>query len=334
MQQERFEYLVSKELGDRLTVSEQDELRTFFTDAEWRMQYNLLQQYWSEKHSQNTGDRELFQQVLHKMQPLELSGNSTSSRKLYYWLGAMASILICIGLWFTLAVNSSEQRQFIADRKQQKVILDDGTEVILNYKSTLLYPNKFSDNLREVTIIGEAFFRVSKETDRPFIVKTKHAQLKVLGTSFNVRAYPDEPTTEASLIEGALEVHDEEGETMILRPSEKAVITNQSKNFISKSKRKTAKKLKIQFLRPTDSHAVETTWLENKLVFKDVTFDELAKTLARKYDVRVDFKDVGLTKLRFSARFEDENLDQILQALQLAASFQYEKQNNKITIYK
>ena len=330
MQRERFEYLASKQLGDHLSTEESGEFDDLLRQhPDLLKEYKLLQHYWSTKHSQNRRDRELFQKVLQRIDR-EPTHRRSRLVKLYLPIGLIASVLLAVGL-FLMYSTRPEELKFVADRKQQTIMLDDGTEVVLNYKSTLYYPDKFEKDLREVTVVGEAFFRVAKEQDRPFIVHTKHAVLKVLGTSFNVRAYPDESTTEASLIEGALEVtaNEQKSAPIVLRASDKIIIPNTKPKQMTTRGNALAKKAKITFLKPTDVQAVETTWLENKLVFKDQTFAELAKALERKYDTRVEFRDTSLAKLRFTARFEQENLQEILAALQLAAPFKYRIYDNR-----
>ncbi|MCL7986832.1 DUF4974 domain-containing protein [Sphingobacterium sp. lm-10] len=335
MQQDRFQYLASKKLGDQLSAAEALEFDALLLQyPDLLLEYKLLEHYWSDKHSQNRRDRELFQKVL---QRIDHQPPRRRSRLVKFILpiGLAASLILAIGLFVFYNAGPAEQK-FVADRKQQKVILDDGTEVILNYKSTLYYPDKFDKDVRQVTIVGEAFFRVAKEQDRPFIVNTQHALLKVLGTSFNVRAYPDETITEASLIEGVLEVTatHKKAKPILLRPSDKVIISNQPAKRPDARNNVLAQKAKITFLKPTDVQAMETTWLENKLVFKDQTFADLAKVLERKYDIRLEFKEAKLAKMRFTARFEQESLEEILAALQLAASFQYQVDDNQITITK
>jgi ferric-dicitrate binding protein FerR (iron transport regulator) len=206
--------------------------------------------------------------------------------------------------------------------------------VILNAKSTLFYPASFAADSREVKLTGEAFFNVAKEKERPFIIKTEHANLKVLGTKFNVRAYPDDATMETSLIEGSLEVRENESNhPIILHPSEKAVITN--RNTSSSITRKKTTKLtlsSISYFTPKDSVAIETTWLANKMVFKNTSFDELSKVLERKYDVQFIFGSKRASKLRLTANFGQEGLEQILLALKIAAPFNYKREDNRIII--
>lgn len=331
MQEERFEYLASKKLADRLDENESEEFSMLIQQAEFLKRFRLLELYWSNKENQNQRDRYLFEQV---MQRIDLSDKPTRQRPKYWIpLSLVACLLLAIGLSI-LHYTNPKQYKFVANRKQQKIVLDDGTEVILNYKSTLYYPDKFEKNARKVSIEGEAFFHVAKDSSKPFYVSTKNALLKVVGTSFNVRAYPDEQVTETSLIEGALEVRAEGANEapVLLKPMDKVIISSEQSGKYSAKQNIITKKQKLTFYAPEDKLPVEATWQENKLVFKNQSFTHLAKTLERKFDMPIEFSDKKLTQLRFTAKFQHESLEEILSALQLASNFKYKILNNRIII--
>ena len=111
-----------------------------------------------------------------------------------------------------------------------KIVLPDGSQVWLNAGSNLDYNNSvFNKDLREVTLNGEAYFDVTKNADKPFIIHTKKMDVKVIGTAFNVRSYNDEKTAEASLIRGSIEVtlKDRKDQKIVLKPNEKISIANE-----------------------------------------------------------------------------------------------------------
>ena len=89
---------------------------------------------------------------------------------------------------------------------KSKITLSDGTQIWLNAGSTLKYPSKFSDKKREIFFEGEAFFDVSKDKNRPFIVRTSEINIRVLGTKFNVKSYPEDNIIEATLVSGSIEI--------------------------------------------------------------------------------------------------------------------------------
>lgn len=335
MQRPRFEYLVEKELGDHLSDEERHELDAVLSSSpELLQEYQLLKQYWLDKRSHSVRDQELFQRVLQRID------SPAPANRRFFSNSFLAKIAAAIAVFFVLFSGifyrtKSGENELHANRNQRTITLEDGTEVILNAKSTLYYPDEFAEEKREVRIVGEAFFRVAKEQGRPFIIETERARLKVLGTSFNVRAYPDERTTEASLIEGSLEVTAREGDSrpVLLRPTEKIILPNKSPERTNVAEKPEPVKLsKISFLNSKDSTAVETTWTRNKLAFKDVSFADLSKVLERKYDVQFVFTGTSAPKLRFTASFDKEDMTQMLTALQMASSFRYRIENRKITI--
>ena len=118
--------------------------------------------------------------------------------------------------------SSSEMNQLIvAFGKQSRLVLSDRTEVWLNAGSRLVYPTTFEGDKRKVKLQGEAYFHVCKDKTKPFIVETENSSIKVLGTSFNVKAYPDEKFEETVLVEGSVSLNPGKklfGKNIILKP--------------------------------------------------------------------------------------------------------------------
>lgn len=336
MQRQRFEYLLAKELSDELSVEETTEFASLLeNNEELNAEYQLLQQYWNRKETHSVRDELLFKKVLNRIEvpvPQQMARRQLPLRQL---AAAVALLLLASVAWFYWLSPTREQ-VLSTVHQQRSFILEDGTEVVLNAASSLKYPKTFDSLTREVELVGEAFFKVANDHKRPFIVHTQHAKLKVLGTSFNLRAYPDEYKTETSLIEGALEVslNNKVAQAVRLKPSEKLVIYNGiDKKKTWGSAGKEIRRSKISFFHPKDTMAIETSWLNNKLVFKDTPFAELARTLERKYGVAFEFQGSKAPTLRFNAVFEQENIDQILTALKMASNFSYQVTSDKIVIY-
>lgn len=334
MLHQRFEYLLAKELSDQLTVEEAAELKDLLeSSSELKAEYQLLHQYWNRKETSSERDKDLFNKVLSKIE------SPAAPKKLipsFLWrLTAAAAVLVLVSLAFWFYQMAWNPDQEVSTANQQRTwVLEDGTSVTLNAASSLTYPKTFDSLTREVYLVGEAFFKVAKDEKRPFIVRTLHAHLKVLGTSFNLRAYPDENKTETSLIEGAIEVSlkGEAGKTVRLQPSEKLTIYNSVAKEVAPSKQ-IIERSSISFFHPKDTLSIETSWLDNKLVFKDTSFEELARTLERKYGVEIEFQGKRAPALRFNAVFEKEDIGQILRALKMASNFSYQQASDKIMIY-
>ena len=164
---------------------------------------------------------------------------------------------------------------------EYQLMLSDGSKVQLNSMSSIRFPVQFAQDCRLVELEGEAYFEVSK-TGQPFIVQTKGMKIEVLGTTFNISAYPNEEY-QTTLVSGSVKVQTENGSNRILKPSEQACITPGS-NQIN--------------VRNVDT-AFYTSWIHGKINFKDQRLDDIMKTLARWYDMDVVYENEATKELRF-----------------------------------
>ena len=217
---------------------------------------------------------------------------------------------------------------------RSKLVLPDGSIVWLNAGSKITYGSSFGTLNRNIQLTGEAFFDV-KKTSIPFIIHTGTVQIKVLGTAFNVKAYPTEQTIVTSLIRGRVEVSmDKRPETkIILNPNEKLVLMNETIARQSQDKIPTEPIVAIRPLTHTkDSIILETSWKDNKLTFQDEAFEDLARDMERWYGVSISFANTDLKNSRFTGVFEKESIQQALEALQFTTEFHYQLKNNSIII--
>jgi transmembrane sensor len=226
------------------------------------------------------------------------------------------------------------------------LLLPDGTKVWLNAGSSITYDSTYGQTIREVVLSGEGYFDVVKNKEKPFIIHATKINIKVLGTQFNVRSYPSDNTTEASLIRGSIEVtfKDKPDKKIILKPNEKIVVDNagNTEDVSTTVQRNNLKKLheipgvdvkKLTYEYKTGT-IIETSWVENKLIFQDETFDEIARQLERWYGVNIIFKTNHLKEERLTGSFKNETVLQALDALKFTASFKYSiDNNNNVTIY-
>ncbi len=235
---------------------------------------------------------------------------------------------------------------------KSKLLLPDGTQVWLNSDSRIIYANSFNDTLREVVLDGEAYFDVVKDARRPFIVHTSGISIRVLGTAFNVKSYPQDPTIEATLVRGLIEVekNNQPGRSRImLKPNEKLVYNKtQDKVLAAEEAGQEAAPVttKTTQIKPesisistlpkniADSIRVETSWVYGKLVFEGDGFRELAQKMERWYNVKIGFRDHKVAGYRFTGVFENENIGEALHALQLTASFRYTINGTEVWIDK
>lgn len=220
------------------------------------------------------------------------------------------------------------------------VNLADGSKVWLNAGSKLKYAANFSQNNREVILTGEAYFDVSKYKEMQFIVKTSHLNVKVLGTEFNVKAYPEENTIQTTLVKGSITIEGATGETKInteiyLKPNQ-SITYIKDMNLFEKAPDKddTLDKEAIGdnqnlVLLPKIDPVVFTSWKDNKWFIKGETLSSLAIKLERRYNVKIEFTSESLKFYKFSGTLRDETLEQVLNLMQFSAPIEYTiKENN------
>lgn len=181
-------------------------------------------------------------------------------------------------------------------------MLPDGTLVSLNTDTKINYPRKFGPKTREVTIEGEAFFEVKPNKNKPFIIHAGKAQIKVIGTSFNVSAYPDTQSVEVIVETGKVQVLNKTAETneLILIPGDKGTLVNSSNSL----------------LKTTNQDPNFLAWKTRNLTFKATSLDEVIANLEKVYKVKIRLADPGLNELLLTARFDNYSLDFILKVIE------------------
>lgn len=237
-----------------------------------------------------------------------------------------------------------ERPKTIATARGEKtaLTLPDGTRVWLNAQSTLQYGEGFGISHRELSFTGEACFDAARNEQHPLLIHTSDMQVRVLGTTFNIKAYPGDGYTETTLLKGKIQVRlkDRPGDAITLQPEEKLVLRQPPAGQpISKQgaqpETAAARFQVVSIQRDSrDSTFGETAWITNKLVFRKARFEDIAKDMERWYNVRIVFRDEQLKQEIFSGTFDNERIRQALAALQLTTSFKYEIKGNEIYLYR
>jgi len=245
----------------------------------------------------------------------------------------------------------------VAYGSKTTIELPDSSVVVLNSGSTLSYPDKFEAGSRTVKLVGEAFFEVKKNSKRPFYVKTKDVTIRVWGTKFNVKSYPDENTSETTLVSGSVEIlqnsalNDKTKNSSIasiyLKPNQKAIFTretgNAELNELSKEqpkeKAKTEPAVPIQLItkiaiQDQSKTEIDIAWKNDKLILNNDRFGDIIKKLERWYNVKITLQNPSLANVHFSAKFDHESISDVLDALNIIEPFNYEINKNIITILK
>ena len=372
---DRFWDLLSKKHCGEASSSELAELEEILlTRPEWKNTAEVLANLsFQSTVFENNGEAEkAFEDHLTRMKKadvefdeIEPGYNEIESvrkrRNLKKWLisaGAVATGLVLFYLLRILMVSSEMQNGSRSTLSQvstkpgskTQIQLPDGSVVRLNSSSSLTYDKNFGKNIREVNLSGEAFFDVTKDSSHPFIIHTNVIDIKVLGTAFNVRSYPNDANTETSLIRGKVEVtvKNRSNEKIYLEPNEKLVVANnnatinktspdQPHQIDNKADHSSKPVYAVQHLTyyPVDSTIIETSWVDNKLIFQaNETFLEVALKMERWYGVKIKFADEEVAKIRLFGSFTNETIDQALDALREGNGFNYKISGNEITITK
>jgi len=156
---------------------------------------------------------------------------------------------------------------------QYQVVLPDGSKVWLNAASSIKFPSVFRGKIREVELKGEAYFEVAKNAAMPFKVKSAHAQIEVLGTHFNVRAYDDEKAMKTTLVEGAVKITSGNS-TNVLKPGDQAVLNGDNG---------------MKVINDVDAE-LETAWKNGLFQFKDAGIEEIMRQAALWYNLNISFE--------------------------------------------
>jgi transmembrane sensor len=369
MLNERLAQLLSRKLAGEATSNELEELHQYL-QAHQDDQYfaELLSIYWNnhqDKKDEKDEKDQQFQLIL------DLAKEKTDvvpifseppKRTFSIWKIAVAAmltgaIITSYFLWIrkpvsaevTTAPGSSHKQNEIEAKAgaRSHVLLPDGSQVWLNSASKLTYAESFNDSTREVKLEGEGYFNIVKDASRPFIVHTGGIDVRVLGTTFNLKSYPQESTVEAVLLRGMLEVTNTTNPNspkVILKPHEKIVFKKQNKEII-KSEDKDAGAASFSLIPSkekavspiprniADSAIIETAWVYNKLRMEAEQFEEVALKMERWFNVTIQFKSEKVKRYKITATFSNENVQQALEALKLIHSFDYKINNNEVEIY-
>ena len=274
----------------------------------------------------------------------EQENNSKKSFKRILYAVAVAASVIGFSFFVYFKINAKEQVKNslneVATKRGSKsfIKLPDGTQVWLNADSKLTFKENFGDKTREVSLNGEAFFDVFHDAEHPFIIHTGKADVKVLGTTFNIRNYALDKTMEATLIKGKIEVTliDRPDEKIIIHPSEKIIISKENKSPSVGKNRNTAVAVVNKVILTTatfkDSLIAETSWVKDKMVIVNQPLSTIAEDLERKFAVTIVFKTNAAKQYRYTGVFDKETVSEIFHIIQLSRKINYSIDNKIITI--
>jgi ferric-dicitrate binding protein FerR (iron transport regulator) len=264
----------------------------------------------------------------------------------------VAAIIIPI-LYFIfshLKNNSTESKLTYSEYhvpygSRSKITLPDGTLAWLNAGSTLIYSSDYNTKNRLVQLEGEAFFEVKKIPGKSFTASTDGASVKVLGTSFNLKAYPEENIVETTVTSGVVEVCNKsfsktKSKKIVLKANEKIRLKKSSKSELKERPKNDSsiaeiEKPDIQSIQDVKisrniDPSVSSSWKENEWIIESERLSEFAVKMERRFNISIYFTDENIKDHVFSGRLKDENLTQMLEAICKTAPIKYNTKNDRV----
>lgn len=268
----------------------------------------------------NPDVQKAWQNVSGKIEDYE-TASQKSGRNLFFYLPRVAAVLVIGFVLYLLLYNNSGSQitfeKFAASAEKQEFILPDSSKVYLNSNSTLEYVKDFEGKTRYVKLSGEAFFDVTKNPAKPFIVETEYSRAKVLGTSFNYNAYPSQDKVMLVVSSGRVEFSDiENTSSVVLVKNEKAEL-NVTDYSITKS---------------LNTDVNYNAWKTGILVFENAAFDDIIDEISNYYSQQFEFDNPRIKDARLTVTFDNMKLESVLKILQMSLDVSFRKSNSKIII--
>ena len=230
------------------------------------------------------------------------------------WYAMRVAAVLIIGLAISqFFFNRSNEKTFTSGTTTSAPLsLSDGSTIFLNSASTIKFPEKFGGNNREVYFWGEAFFEIAHDPSRPFIIESGDARIKVLGTSFNVKAYPESNRIEVVVNSGKVLFYHVDKSDNILG---QVTLTKGEKGIFDR--------ITGQIARLVNDEPNYLSWKTGVLVFSETSLDKVLGAIGQKYGVTFSLADKDLCQLKLTATFDNESLDSVLEVLKLVHNLQF-----------
>ncbi|WP_372937380.1 FecR family protein [Seonamhaeicola sp.] len=216
------------------------------------------------------------------------------------------------------SVNDAKYKVIVPKDKKYLVTLIDSTNVELNSNTTITFTNSVNTKERHIDLEGEAFFDVTHDEKRPFIVQSSDLKIQVLGTEFNVSNYKANGYTSTTLIDGSINVSNQQGESKIIKPGSQAKLLHNQGHLI-------VKKVNVQ-------EAV--SWTTNRMIFENETLENIIQKINAWYPEKFILNDENIKKYRFTGTLKKQNnLTHFLQMLKYTQGISYQINNDEVTLF-
>lgn len=228
-----------------------------------------------------------------------------------YRIAAILVLAIGLGYYFKLGQESPLISYTTAVGEQLTVTLPDNSTVWLNENSSLIVSDQFNVDARNVQLNGEGFFEISRDEGKPFIITNALTQVEVLGTSFNVEAYPEMPNVQVDVATGIVAFSEisEKEKRIILKKGMRGIFDKNSKSLES----------------GISTNANFLSWKTKKLEFKDAALSQVVQDLEEYFGVKIKIANTDLNGCRFTSSFEDPSIEDVLEILTITLDISFKK---------
>lgn len=282
---------------------------------------STMEDYTSLKEIPDAKLHNQFEETWNKYRGEKSKNVLVKTSRFIYRSVAVAAAVVLLMVSFTVVNNYLSNKNtapqyfgiYAPTAETSKLTLPDGTKVWINSETEIKYSNQFNNKERNIILSGEAYFEVAHNEELPFYVTAHGAKIRVTGTKFNVKGYPEDDKVETVLVEGRVELSkegDDSGKTVELRPGDKATL-KLSDNSVYVSR---------------EDVMDEVAWKDGKMVFRDIPLKEILRTLERHFDAEIILAAddaPNLNNLPFTITVETETLPMILENLSTAAPITY-----------
>ena len=340
MEESKYTNLINKKLSGEITSAEESKLQNWLNNSEENhRKYDQLANLWNITQPSSESNLPNLDEEWHKLSSnLGLNGTSKTAQVLSLekkkiekskvtsksvwprYLAAAAVLILMLGLSYWSIFRYSQDFTIVEteNAETRKIELSDGSIVKLNSASKLTYLSTFNDSIRFFQLQGEAFFDVVSE-NRPFIVETQNAKIRVLGTEFNIWSRSAE--TRVIVKEGTVslkpkDVVDEEG--ILLNTNQMGLMQNQ----------------KISDLIELSNSENMLGWLEGRIVFNQANLKEVVEELNRIYDLNIRLENSSLSNLSITGNFEKKPIEDVLEAICLTLDIKFRQEGGIYLVYQ
>lgn len=340
MQDNRFILLLTRKLSGEATPAELEELAGIISlNPAYKEDADIFNRYWQqEEQEQNVNTESALQKTLTQLgldpmpqlNPEDGGVRKISFIKMIMRIAAVLALLAVLGigayqLFNDPSASKNNDRNLVQKQNakgiKSTIALADGSKVWLNADSRIQYPSVFTGNTREVYLNGEAFFDIEKNPNKPFIIHLAKGTIRVVGTSFNIKAYDNEPVVETSVSTGKVAFipklkNNKEADTIFLTPNNKVIYQ------VATEHATTAATISEE----------DKAWTDGKLIFRSMLFDEIAIELERNFGKKIVFDNDDIRSYRLTGSFQNNTLPEILYYLSKTKPFSYSITDEQIII--